>query len=227
MHQAGNLRRLVRMPTHRTRLYLVVPSHAGIDPKALEAALAAGDVACLLIAKGKGATIDAGRASAIVKIAQPLGVAALIEDDPALAARLGADGVHIGPRGSPEAALAAMTEARKTLGGQSIVGASAGLSRHTAMQLGEAGADYVAFEGGTGADDKEAQHSLIAWWSELIEVPGVALSVSTAAEAAGLARLGADFIAVELGGSETPGGMPSQRVAEFDAALHTEPVPPA
>jgi thiamine-phosphate pyrophosphorylase len=75
------------------------------------------------------------------------------------------------------------------------------LNRHEAMQLAEAGADYVAF----GAETADAARTiidgidqcgdLIAWWSEIFVVPCVAWNIDSPAQAERLAELGADFVA--------------------------------
>jgi thiamine-phosphate pyrophosphorylase len=64
--------------------------------------------------------------------------------------------------------------------------------------LAELGADYVAF-GSTPASsgrEREERAGLIAWWSEIFVVPSVAWNVESQDEAAELAALGADFVAL-------------------------------
>src|SRR4051794_35986942 len=80
------------------RLYLITPALSGADLAAFlapfEAALVAGDVASALVRLGPNA--DAKRVIApLLGIAAAHDVALLIEDDARLAARLGADGVHV------------------------------------------------------------------------------------------------------------------------------------
>ena len=62
-----------------------------------------------------------------------------------------------------------------------------GASRHDAMELGEAGADYVAFGIPPDVEDRavavERRLDLIAWWSEVFELPCVAFDVADAEEA--------------------------------------------
>ena len=50
---------------------------------------------------------------------------------------------------------------------------------------------------------------MIAWWSEIFEVPCVALGVESAAEAGRLAAAGADFIGIPL-----PSGLSAEGTAE-------------
>ena len=62
------------------------------------------------------------------------------------------------------------------------------------------GADYVAFGAFFPTDTKpteyEADLDLLEWWSEVMEVPCVAIGGITAANCAPLVRAGADFLAV-------------------------------
>ncbi|MFZ0849319.1 MAG: thiamine phosphate synthase, partial [Hyphomicrobiaceae bacterium] len=82
------------------------------------------------------------------------------------------------------------------------VGADVGISRHDAMSLAEAGADYVAFGAPAHLQDRTRAHArrddLVAWWGEIFEVACVALDVEIPAEAERLARAGVDFVAVTL-----------------------------
>lgn len=187
------------------RLYLITPPR--FEPLAfadtLKAALDAGDVACLqLRLKGESeAPPDADairRASeALMPLAQSHDVAFLINDRADLAKELGADGVHVGQSDMP------CREARKLLGPDKIVGATCHASRHLAMEAGEAGADYVAFGAFYETDTKtpisRAEPEILTWWSELFELPCVAIGGITMSNAAPLVRAGADFLAVSSG----------------------------
>jgi thiamine-phosphate pyrophosphorylase len=149
----------------------------------------------------------------IIEMAQARHCAALLLDDAPLARVLRADGVHL----SAGADLASRyDEARSILGTGAIVGVDAGGSRHQAMELGEAGADYVAFSADADAvplakgepepDDASADpaldvdhgpqtlHDLIAWWSEVFEIPCVAFGATDVDNARGLAEAGAEFV---------------------------------
>ena len=91
----------------------------------------------------------------------------MVNDHTALAERLGLDGVHLsGPQ-------ARVRDARKALGPDAIVGCFCGTSKHSGMEAGEAGADYVSF-GPLAGSEGVADAALFAWWSELMEVPVVA-----------------------------------------------------
>jgi thiamine-phosphate pyrophosphorylase len=68
------------------------------------------------------------------------------------------------------------------------------------MTAGEDGADYVAFGAFFPTATKEVVHhatpEILQWWSDLMEVPSVAIGGITAANCAPLVRAGANFLAV-------------------------------
>jgi thiamine-phosphate pyrophosphorylase len=167
------------------RLYLVVPVDTSDAGDKLASALAAADVACVLLTAPEQGYPESALVRPLVKLAQEKGVAALIEDDLALARSVRADGVHLSPLGP------AYAEARAALGAKAAVGGAAAGSRHEAMELGEAGADYVAFDG-----EPDEVDELVGWWAELFTVPCVAWDVMTLEEAEALADLGVDFVAL-------------------------------
>jgi thiamine-phosphate pyrophosphorylase len=167
-------------------------------------ALDATGAVTLVLGAPRDANLDQTAARALVDLAQKKNVAALLVDDLAAARAVGADGVHLNWRPEIDEAYAA---ARATLGAGSIIGADAGFSRHDAMSLGEAGADYVAFgqppedmppEEAASAETADERLGFITWWAEIFVVPAVAFDVPTNDEVASLARAGADFIAVRL-----------------------------
>ena len=204
------------MSESRTRLFLVtapVASAAEARP-AIAAALAAGDVACLLLRLAPGAERDRKETvKGLAAIVQDGGTALLLED-PRLVAHTGADGVHAAGADEPfAAALDAMKPDR-------IVGAGALASRDDAMRAGEAGADYIMFgDAGFAADGPPAEDVAEAagWWAAIFNVPCVAFARALA-EVEALALTGAEFVA--LGGAvwDDPRG-PGAAVAEAGAAL--------
>ncbi|NDC58425.1 MAG: thiamine phosphate synthase [Alphaproteobacteria bacterium] len=199
----------------RCRLYLLTPPAL---PDRFDAtfarALGAGDIACVQL-RLKDAPDDAvlRAAERLMPIAQAAGAAFLINDRPDLAARIGADGVHVGQTDAPYA------EARRILGPDRIVGVTCHASRHLAMEAGEAGADYVAFGAFYPSTTKEPAHQadveLLAWWADLMEVPCVAIGGITADNAEPLVRAGADFLAVTAGVWAHPDG-PEAAVRAFN-----------
>jgi thiamine-phosphate pyrophosphorylase len=179
------------------RLYVITP--ATLEPatfaETLAQALDAGDVAALQI-RLKDLPDDAilRAAEAILPVAQSRGVAVLMNDRMDLARRSGCDGVHLGQGDGDPAA------ARKLLGAEAMIGVTCHASRHLAMEAGEAGADYVAFGAFFPTASKTVQHraepEILEWWSEMFELPSVAIGGITAANCAPLVRAGADFLAV-------------------------------
>jgi thiamine-phosphate pyrophosphorylase len=175
----------------RCRLYLQVPAPLTAKLEAqLGQALANSSAACVLLCDD-GQPIDETLADRIIDLAQRAGVACLIENDIALAERLGADGVHI-------AADAELYESARSLLGESAnIGVACGFDRHEAMRLAEMGANYVAFgpENPGDADAVAECEELIAWWSEILVVPCVAWNIDVPKQAARLTSAGADFVA--------------------------------
>lgn len=194
-----------RAPT--ARLYLVTPPHFEPEPFAAltERALATGLVACLRLDLG-AAPEEAWRAaaSALGPVAHGRDVALVIAEHHRLVEPLGLDGVHLAASRTP------VREARKALGPERIVGAFAGASRHLAMTVAEAGADYVSLGpvGDVGAlgEGSRAEDELFEWWAEMIETPVVAEGGVTLEDAR---RLGgwADFFVPELSVWESPDGI--------------------
>jgi thiamine-phosphate pyrophosphorylase len=177
------------------RLYLITPPilPAGFADS-LAAALDAGDVASLQLRLKDAAPDAVARAvEQLMPIAQARDVAFLLNDDAQAAARLGCDGAHLGQSDGDHAG------ARMLLDGK-ILGITCHASRHLAMTAGEMGADYVAFGAYFPTATKETQHvaglDLLEWWSEVMEIPTVAIGGITAANCAPLVRAGADFLAV-------------------------------
>jgi thiamine-phosphate pyrophosphorylase len=180
------------------RLYLVTPPR--LDPASfrdpLAAALDAGDVGAVQL-RLKDVEDDTWRRTIAVlrPVVQSRDVAFLLNDRPDLARATGCDGAHVGQEDM------AVREARRILGPDLTLGVSCHGSRELAMTGGEDGADYVAFgaffPSGTKIEAPvEAQPEILAWWSEIMELPCVAIGGITAANCAPLVQAGADFLAV-------------------------------
>lgn len=204
--------------TPQTRLYLQLAAGEGAEAR-LRSALAAAPFDAVMIAPPAGSHRDPAALRALVALAQSHNAAALVEGDPALAKATRADGVHLRWSEALEEAYAA---ARQALGPAGIVGVEAAASRHDAMTLAEAGADYIAFARTTPAAEADGplswQGALVAWWAEVFEVPCVALDVRNAAEAIALAQAGADFVGIEAEAGLSPDAM-SSRIRAIAAAL--------
>jgi thiamine-phosphate pyrophosphorylase len=195
-------------------LYLVIEASQSAAER-LEACLARVGAASLLIVPAAGGELTAADARGLVEIAQRRGVAALIADDARLARTLKADGVHLAA--GADGAITRYAEVREILGQRGIVGGEAGGSRHEAMELAEAGADYVAFapDPELAADDAaDERDDFTGWWAEVFEVPCVAMGAADADAARRLALLGADFIGITI-----PSAVPVADAADAVAAI--------
>lgn len=207
------------------RLYLTFEcaDDAGAADAVLQAALSSATLDCVLLCAPRGSALDPPTAKALVAVAQGQGVAALIADDAKLARMVKADGLHVGWSKTP---LEAYRAAREELGGHAMIGVDAGRSRHDAMELGEAGADYVGFGIPAHVADRETaigrQLELVSWWSEIFEVPVVAFDVESTAQATALAQAGADFITVAASSSMAADAAAAQVRAAADALFKTE-----
>jgi len=160
--------------TDQPQIYLVTPSQIDLGGFAerLARVLDAESVACLRLSLATHDEDALSRAAdACREIAHARDIAIVIDTHVVLAERLGLDGVHL-PDGARQ-----VRAARKALGPDAVVGAFCGASRHSGLNAGEAGADYIAF-GPVGAtalgDGTRAGRDIFEWWSEMIEVPVVA-----------------------------------------------------
>jgi len=203
----------------RCRLYLITPPalDAAAFRDTLAEALDAGDVACLQLRLKDASDDGIRRAADILRpVAQDRGVAFLMNDRPDLAAETGCDGVHVGQED------VTYHEARRIVGPQAIVGVTCHNSRHLAMVAAEQGADYVAFGAffttGTKAPKTRAEPEILTWWSEIMEVPCVAIGGITVDNAAVLVEAGADFLAVVAGVWDYKDG-PAAAVREFNKVM--------
>jgi thiamine-phosphate pyrophosphorylase len=201
----------------RCRLYLVTPPKFEIIAFAedLKRALDAGDVASVQLRLKDATDGDILRAGeTLMPIAQRGGAAFILNDRPDLAARLGADGVHIGQEDG------SYSEARAAMGRDRVVGVTCHNVRHLAIDAAEAGADYVAFGAFFATATKDAQTraepEIIQWWSEMMVVPCVAIGGITVENCKVLIEAGADFLAVAAGVWDHPQG-PGAAVKAFNA----------
>jgi thiamine-phosphate pyrophosphorylase len=180
------------MPEEACRLFLITP--VILDPAAFspvfEAALAAVDVACVLL---RHQARDEADAKKIIKVLAPLaqkrGAACLNENDARLAVRTELDGVQTEGGGD---LLAAAIEQLKP---QRIVGAGHLKTRDDAMVAGEAGVDYLMFGGPDVDETADSILERVAWWADIFNVPCVGYAQSLK-DIGGLVRAGADFVAV-------------------------------
>jgi len=207
------------------RLYLVTPATAGPGfADTLARALDGGDVAAVQL-RLKEAADDGWRQviDALRPVAQSRGVAFLLNDRADLVQAMGCDGAHVGQEDAPA------TEARRLIGPGLTLGVTCHDSRDLAMQAGEAGADYVAFGAFFPTATKDAptraEPDILAWWSELMEPPCVAIGGITAENCGPLVTAGAGFLAVVGAVWSHPGG-PAAGVRAMNAAIAAAPPPP-
>jgi thiamine-phosphate pyrophosphorylase len=133
------------------------------------------------------------QARALLALCQQHQVPLIINDDVALALRIGADGVHLG-KNDPSVAVA-----RARLGPQALIGVSCYDQWERAQAATAAGADYLAF----GAFfDSDTKPQAIRAAPELLRraacfgLPRVAIGGINADNGATLIRAGADALAV-------------------------------
>ncbi|MDX3806865.1 thiamine phosphate synthase [Bosea thiooxidans] len=178
-----------------TRLMLVTPPVEDADAMAfrLMQAMAGGDVAAILLRLAPGD--DRSRIERVKRLAGPVqgnNVALIVEDSALIASRGGADGVHI--TGGP----AAIAEARSSLKTERIIGAGGLRARHDAMDVGEAGVDYVMFGEPRPDGSMPPLPAVIeraGWWAEIFETPCVAYAPDAEAVEP-LVETGAEFVAL-------------------------------
>ena len=155
-------------------------------------------------------------AAKLMPIAHAHDVAFIVNDRPDLAKAVGADGVHIGQDDADYAT------ARRLLGKDAIVGVTCHASRHLAMEAAEAGANYVAFGSFFPTGTKQAKVGagidILEWWSDIFEIPCVAIGGITAENCEPLVAAGADFLAAVAGIWQYPAG-PAAAVRAFNAAI--------
>lgn len=203
-------------------LYAITPACA--DDRALLAfatsVLAGG--AALLQYRGKddAPAVRARRAAALAQLCRAAGVPLVVNDDLALAQRVGA-GVHVGGSDAPVA------EARARLGPDAIVGASCYGELARARRAREEGASYVAFgaffpsptKPGAAAADPALLRQAAALGLPRVAIGGIRLD-----NAATLVAAGADLVAVISDLADHPD--PAQRAAAYAALFALSGSPP-
>ncbi len=166
--------------TEQPQLYLITPPEfeLSIFPDVLARVLDAQDIACVRLAlASQDEDVICRAADACREVTHARDVALVVERHVMLVERLGLDGVHLvdGAR--------TVRHARKELGEDAIIGAFCGTSRHDGMNAGEAGADYVSFgpvgQTHLGTGDV-VDPEVFTWWSQVIELPVVAVGALSA-----------------------------------------------
>jgi thiamine-phosphate pyrophosphorylase len=176
-------------------LYAVTPELADTEILLAKIAAALEGGACAIQYRNK--TVSESQrieqATAIARLQAARGALYIVNDDPALAARVGADGVHIG---EDDASIAS---AREAIGPDRIVGVSCYGDFERARIAVEAGADYVAFgsffPSSTKPGARRAAFELLQR-AQMLHVPIVAIGGIDATNARTLIDAGADAVAV-------------------------------
>lgn len=185
------------MPDRLKGLYAITPDTED-SARLLSLAQAAAPHIDILQYRNKSvdAVLRLEQAQALAELCRRKGVVFIVNDDVELAARVGADGVHLG---RDDAALSA---ARRRLGAGALIGASCYDSLERARRAAEAGASYLAFgavfPSGTKPDAARAGLGLFSE-ARSLGAPLVAIGGIHAGNAGQALAAGADAIAV-IGG---------------------------
>ena len=176
-------------------LYAVTPDLADTVSlvRGVEAALAGGARAIQYRNKAADAALAGSQATALAQVHAARGGLYVVNDDPALAAAVDADGVHLGEDDG------AIAEARALIGPERIIGVSCYNRFELAEAAVAAGADYVAFGSFHASSVKPgARHADISLLAraKTLGVPVVAIGGITAENARSLFAAGADAVAV-------------------------------
>jgi thiamine-phosphate pyrophosphorylase len=179
-------------------LYAITPEDAGPDlTRRVELAIASGARVIQYRDKSRDLVRRHTQAQALSNLCQATGTRLIINDDPALAAAVGADGVHLGRNDGDPA------QARRLLGPRAIIGVSCYDRLELALAAQAAGADYVAFgsffPSATKPDAARAEPDLLRRADAVLRLPLVAIGGITPQNGAALIAAGADLLAVVSG----------------------------
>ncbi len=188
-------------------IYLISPPKISLDSfePLLESILQTGKISVFQL-RLKECLDDEIIASAniLVRLCHKYSIQFILNDRADLAKLVNADGVHIGKEdGSVE-------NARKILGPNKIIGVSCYDSIDRAMEVGEAGADYIAFGAfyptTTKLNTAKPKIDILEQWTSISVLPCVAIGGINQNNCKPLIKAGADLIAVvsNIWGSEDP-----------------------
>lgn len=153
-----------------------------------------------------------GQARDLAALCANAGVPLIINDDPELARRSGADGVHLGQSDS------SLARARQQLGEHAIIGATCHGDLALAARADHDGADYLAFgrffNSKTKPDAPDADSSVLASARQFGK-PVTAIGGITLANGESLIRAGADLLAVVGGLFEGDPASIEERARQF------------
>ncbi len=152
----------------------------------------------------------------LIKICHRHNVPLIINDDVELAARTGADGVHIGKDDG------AIAQAREQLGDEAIIGVSCYNFVERAIEAQAQGATYVAFGRFFPSSSKPlaapAKIETLQQAKRLLNIPIVAIGGILPENGAQLLAAGADLLAVIGGLFES---QPEQSARAYQALFHS------
>ena len=182
-------------------LYLITPDEADSTRLLARVTPLLPYVACLQYRnKTADAALQARQAQALQALCAEAAVPLIVNDDAALAAAVGADGVHLGEHDGD------LMAARHTVG-DAIIGVSCYDDLVRAEQATAAGADYIAFgaffPSSTKPHARRASLDLLRD-SARFNLPRVAIGGITPDNARPLVAAGADLIAVISGVFDAP-----------------------
>jgi thiamine-phosphate pyrophosphorylase len=194
-------------------LYAITPDSTDTArlADAVAAALDGGASTVQYRSKSPDATLREAQARALARVFAARGGIYIVNDDPALAHAVGADGVHIG---GDDGSIAA---AREAMGEDRLVGVSCYDDLARAERAVREGADYVAFgsffPSATKPAARRAEVALLAR-ARTLGVPVVAIGGITADNAGTLIEAGADAVAVISAVFDRPDAAAVQEAAD-------------
>ncbi len=160
------------------------------------------------------------QAAALLRICREYAAPLIINDDVALCAAIGADGVHLGTDDAD------IDDARRELGRDAIIGATCHDSLELAEEAQEAGASYVAFGSIFPSHSKiaapPASPGILLTARAMLKVPVVAIGGINRHNAESTFIAGADILAVIGGIFNTPDpGAATRELVQIHAAHFT------
>jgi thiamine-phosphate pyrophosphorylase len=178
-------------------LYAVTPAALCRQPPRLGAAVAAALTGGARLIQYRDKDGDAAAREALARellvLCRARGARLIVNDDVALAAKVGADGVHLGQADVP------LREARRRLGDAALIGVSCGNRLDRAVAAQEGGASYVAFgrffPSRTKPEAPPAELALLREARAALRLPLCAIGGITPANAAAVIGAGADLVA--------------------------------
>ena len=161
---------------------------------AVEAAIRGGARLVQYRDKSADAARRLAEARSLLELCHGHGVLLIVNDDVALAAEAGADGVHLGKDDGPA------QDARVQLGPRAVIGVSCYDSLARAQQAAQDGADYVAFGSFFASSSKpqavRAPLSLLVEARRRLSIPLCAIGGITPQNGSELIQAGANMLAV-------------------------------